>query len=73
MLEQRRADYLKAMGVTLWLPRTPLPNAQPPRWIPEKADLQAEQGEQAPVSPRRPAAATTSDTASAMRGADDKS
>ncbi len=58
MLEQRRADYLKAMGVTLWLPRTPLPNAQPPRWIPEKADLKAEQGEQAPVSPRRPAAAT---------------
>jgi len=35
MLEQRRQDYLQAMGITHWVPRMPLPNALEPRWIAE--------------------------------------
>lgn len=36
MLEQRRVDYLKAMGITLWMPRKALPHAKASRWIPEE-------------------------------------
>lgn len=35
MLEQRRLDYLQAMGVVQWLPRQPLPHGPAPRWLPE--------------------------------------
>lgn len=35
MLEQRRVDYLKAMGITMWMPREALPHAAPSRWLPE--------------------------------------
>lgn len=35
MLEQRRVDYLKAMGITLWMPRQALPHAKESRWLPE--------------------------------------
>lgn len=34
MLEQRRLDYLQAMGVVQWLPRQPLPHGPAPRWLP---------------------------------------
>lgn len=37
MLEQRRLDYLQAMGITQWLPRKPLANAPEPRWWPNEA------------------------------------
>lgn len=37
MLEQRRLDYLQAMGVTQWMPRVPLANAPEPRWWPTEA------------------------------------
>lgn len=33
MLEQRRLDYLKAMGITVWMPRNALPHAPSPRWL----------------------------------------
>ncbi|ASP37333.1 hypothetical protein CHH28_00935 [Bacterioplanes sanyensis] len=35
MLEQRRLDYLAAMGITQWMPREPLANAAPSHWLPE--------------------------------------
>lgn len=35
MLEQRRLDYLQAMGVVQWLPRQPLPHGPASRWLPE--------------------------------------
>lgn len=38
MLEQRRVDYLKAMGITLWMPRKALPHAKESRWLPENND-----------------------------------
>ena len=38
MLEQRRVDYLKAMGITLWMPRQALPHAKESRWLPENND-----------------------------------
>ena len=38
MLEQRRLDYLKAMGITQWMPRQPLPHAPEPRWLPTAAN-----------------------------------
>lgn len=38
MLEQRRVDYLKAMGITLWMPRKALPHAKESRWLPEEKD-----------------------------------
>jgi len=37
MLEQRRVDYLKAMGIGVWVPREALPHAPEPRWLPEAA------------------------------------
>lgn len=37
MLEQRRLDYLQAMGITQWMPRKPLANAPEPRWWPDEA------------------------------------
>ena len=37
MLEQRRLDYLQAMGITQWMPRQPLPDAPEPRWLPVEA------------------------------------
>ncbi|MAD45678.1 MAG: hypothetical protein CMI02_14135 [Oceanospirillaceae bacterium] len=37
MLEQRRQDYLQAMGITHWVPRMALPNAPQPRWIAESS------------------------------------
>lgn len=33
MLEQRRLDYLKAMGIKAWMPRSALPHAPSPRWL----------------------------------------
>src|SRR5690606_17793990 len=36
MLEQRRLDYLQAMGVVQWMPRQPLPHGPAPRWLPEQ-------------------------------------
>ena len=33
MLEQQRIDYLKAMGIQLWMPRAVLPHALEPRWL----------------------------------------
>lgn len=36
MLEQRRLDYLQAMGITQWMPRKPLANAPEPRWWPHE-------------------------------------
>ncbi|HBS42313.1 MAG TPA: hypothetical protein DEA26_06510 [Oceanospirillales bacterium] len=56
MLEQRRADYLKAMGVTLWLPRAPLPNALAPRWLPEDPVVETPAAPATRVA-QRPAAA----------------
>ncbi len=38
MLEQRRLDYLAAMGITQWMPRQPLPHAAPSRWLPDASD-----------------------------------
>ena len=35
MLEQRRVDYLRAMGITAWMPRKALPHAPASRWIAE--------------------------------------
>lgn len=35
MLEQRRVDYLRNMGITLWMPRKALPHAPESRWLPE--------------------------------------
>lgn len=35
MLEQRRVDYLKSMGITVWLPRRELPHAPASRWMAE--------------------------------------
>ena len=35
MLEQRRVDYLRSMGITLWMPRKALPHAPESRWIAE--------------------------------------
>lgn len=37
MREQQRLDYLKAMGITQWMPRQPLPHAPEPRWLPADA------------------------------------
>jgi hypothetical protein len=37
VLEQRRLDYLQAMGITQWMPRQPLPDAPEPRWLPAEA------------------------------------
>lgn len=36
MLEQRRLDYLQAMGIVQWMPRQPLSGAPQPRWLPEQ-------------------------------------
>lgn len=33
MLEQQRIQYLNAMGINLWMPKTALPHALPPRWV----------------------------------------
>lgn len=41
MLEQRRLDYLNAMGIVQWLPRAPLPHAPAPRWLPAVAQSSA--------------------------------
>lgn len=38
MREQRRLDYLQAMGITQWLPRQPLPHAPESRWLPQAAN-----------------------------------
>lgn len=38
MQEQRRLDYLQAMGITQWLPRQPLPHAPESRWLPIAAN-----------------------------------
>lgn len=43
MLEQRRLDYLQAMGVVQWMPRQPLPFAPAPRWLPEANAKKVEQ------------------------------
>lgn len=48
MLEQRRLDYLQAMGVVQWMPRQPLPFAPAPRWLPDANAKKAEPA--APVS-----------------------
>lgn len=37
MLEQRRLEYLQAMGITQWMPRKPLAHAPEPRWWPQQA------------------------------------
>lgn len=37
MLEQTRLDYLQAMGITQWMPRSALENAPEPRWLPTEA------------------------------------
>lgn len=38
MREQRRLDYLQAIGITQWLPRQPLPHAPESRWLPPAAN-----------------------------------
>lgn len=48
------------MGISLWLPRSPLPNAQAPRWIPQPqvvADTAAGASASHPASQRSPQAA----------------
>lgn len=48
------------MGISLWLPRSPLPNAQAPRWIPDPESAEASVAETSaaqPVSQRSPQAA----------------
>lgn len=48
------------MGISLWLPKSPLPNAQAPRWIPEPEIVQesaAEASASHPASQRSPQAA----------------
>ncbi|WP_419812736.1 hypothetical protein [Bacterioplanoides sp.] len=37
MLEQTRLDYLQAMGITQWMPRSALEHAPQPRWLPTEA------------------------------------
>ena len=37
MLEQRRLEYLQAMGITQWMARKPLAHAPEPRWWPQQA------------------------------------
>ena len=37
MLEQTRLNYLQAMGITQWMPRSPLAHAPEPRWLPQQA------------------------------------
>lgn len=48
MLEQRRLDYLQAMGVVQWMARKPLAQGPEPRWWPqEAANAELEQAQQA--------------------------